>query len=219
MTNRGCFVTFEGGEGAGKSTLIDKIYDILFAQKLNLVRTREPGGTILGEEVRRLLLDHSKNTMSKYAELCLFLASRAQHIKEIILPALNSNKIVLCDRFNDSTVAYQGYARDIGINKVENYCSLICENLLPNITIYLDIDPKIGLQRVKKLPQKKSSAILDRIEAEHISFHQKIRDGFHKIAKKNKDRFFIIDASKSQEEVLKETIELIEKKLKNLNLI
>ncbi len=129
------------------------------------------------------------------AELSLFLASRAQHIAELIHPALMEGKIVLCDRFNDSTVAYQGHARGIGMEKVENLCKTIAP-LKPDLTLYLDIDPKIGLARAKK------THAADRIEQETISFHAKIREGFHMISQKEPDRFHILDGGKTADQVL-----------------
>ena len=219
MVNSGCFITFEGGDGAGKSTLIDNISDVLFARRLSFVKTREPGGTPLGEEIRHLLLNPTKHEMSSYAELCLFLASRAQHIKDVILPALQEDKIVLCDRFNDSSIVYQGCARGLGVAKTNEFCNFVCEDLKPDITIYLDIDPSIGIKRVKKEPFANSDKCLDRIEAEHISFHNKIRQGFHMIAEKEPDRFFIVDASLSKDQVFQSSLELIEKKLASLQII
>jgi dTMP kinase len=217
MGNNGLFITFEGGEGAGKSTLIDGIAESLSARGYPTVKTREPGGTVLGEKIRHLLLEMSESKMSSYAELCLFLASRAQHIKEVIVPSLQSKKIVLCDRFNDSSIVYQGYARDLGMDAVDSFCKFISENLKPDITIYLDIDPSLGLKRVKREPQRNSMSGLDRIEAEHISFHQKIRDGFHLLVKKELDRFFVVDASQSKEQVLQESLEFIYKKIGSIN--
>lgn len=219
MNYRGCFITFEGGDGSGKTTLIEKLFEVLLSRRLEIVKVREPGGTPLGEDIRHLLLHDRESPMSFYTELCLFLASRAQHIQEVILPALNSKKILLCDRFNDSTIAYQGHARGLGSESVEKFCNFVCENLYPDLTLYLDIDPELGLKRVKKLPHRNSMKGLDRIEAEHISFHQKIREGFHLIAKKYPDRFFIIDASQSIEKVFERSLEIIERKLKYLSLI
>lgn len=213
MKNKGYFITFEGGEGAGKSTLIDKISEFFQGKGYSILKTREPGGTVLGEKIRDLLLDKAEYKMSPYAELCLFLSSRAQHIKEVILPAINSNKIVLCDRFNDSSVVYQGYARNLGMDSVETFSSFICEGLKPDITLYLDIDPTVGLKRAQKVPIRNSRNGLDRIEAEHISFHQKIREGFNLLLKKEPGRFFKIDASLSKEQVLQASLEIIQKKL------
>ncbi len=192
---KGLFITFEGGEGAGKTTLIESIKTYLLKKNLSLVFTREPGGTSFGEEIRKLLLKNRKEKVSSKAELCLFLASRAQHIQDVIMPALSEGKIVLCDRYNDSSIAYQGYARDLGIEEVITFSSYIIEKAIPDLTLYLDIDPLIGLSRVKSK--------YDRIESEKISFHQKIREGFLILAKKYPNRIKILDANKSKEEVFK----------------
>ena len=207
MDKKGCFITFEGGEGVGKTTLITKIEEYL-KNTINrdFVSTREPGGTPLGEDVRKILLSKDKKKfMSQYTELTLFLAARAQHIEQVILPALESDKIVLCDRFNDSSVAYQGYARGLGMDMVKEFCSFISQGLEPDLTFYLDLDPEIGLFKRKKIDEH------DRIEAEEINFHNKIRDGFLIIAKNNPKRFHVIDAKQSKEEVFEETISYIKK--------
>jgi dTMP kinase len=198
---KGLFITFEGGEGAGKSSLIEAIKTQLQKKDLNLIFTREPGGTKFGEEIRDVLLKNRKEKVSPKAELCLFLASRAQHIQDVILPALSEGKIVLCDRYNDSSIAYQGYARGLGVDKVISFSSFIIENALPDLTLYLDIDPLVGLSRVKSK--------YDRIESEKISFHHKIREGFLVLAKKYSNRIKILDASKSKEVVFKAAMNYI----------
>ena len=212
----GLFITFEGGEGAGKTTLIDKVEENLKKRDFFLLRTREPGGTKIGEEIRKLLLYHAKDKLfSSRMELCLFLSARAQHVEEVLLPALSKGKIILCDRFSDSTVAYQGIARKLGQKKIKDFCSFVTQDLWPDITFYLDIPPKIGLKRInakeKKRFQKKG---LDRIESEKIAFHEKIRKGFHKIAKKEKKRFYIINSKLSPENVFYQVKEILDKFLK-----
>ncbi len=198
---KGLFITFEGGEGAGKSTLVEKVKESLL-KKNKVVVTREPGGTIFGEHVRELLLEDKKEfKISSKAELCLFLASRSQHIEEVILPALKDGKIVLCDRYNDSSIVYQGHARGLGIDEVIKLSSFIIEKAIPNLTLYLDLDPKIGLSRVK--------TSFDRIESEKISFHQKIREGFHILAKKYPDRLHLINADQLPEKVFEDAMKLI----------
>jgi dTMP kinase len=199
---RGIFITFEGGEGAGKTTLLEGIYKHLQGAGYQVLKTREPGGTALGEEIRNLVL-HRKGTMSPYAELSLFLASRAQHITEVIAPALKSGKIVLCDRFNDSTIAYQGMARGLGMEKVADFCQFICAGLEPHLTLYLDIDPELGLTRAKK------SGSLDRIEVEEIDFHTKIREGYLAIHKKNPQRFHLLNADQSPEAIFHEAVKFL----------
>ena len=200
--NRGLFITFEGGEGSGKTTLIEQVAGALSLEGLSILKTREPGGTKLGESVRNLLLHH-RDPVSPYAELSLFLASRAQIIEEVIHPALRSGTTVLCDRFNDSTIAYQGGARGLGMEPVELFCQFISQQLVPDLTLYLDVDPEIGLMRAKRHRSQ------DRIEAEHISFHQKIRESYLAIQKKHPKRFHLIDASKPAIEVYEIAMTLI----------
>lgn len=173
-----------------------------------MLQTREPGGTDLGEKVRSILLQ-STGPMSPHAELALFLASRAQHLTQVIRPALQMGKIVLCDRFNDSSIAYQGAARGLGIEKVASICDFFCENLQPDLTLYLDIDPAIGLKRAHEARQAQ-----DRIEAEEISFHTKIREGYHAIAKLHPKRFHVLDAMKAREVVFEEAMKRIDALIK-----
>lgn len=200
--NSGLFITFEGGEGAGKTTLINEIERRLKEEGFEVLRTREPGGTQLGEAIRNLLLHQGH--VSPYAELCLFLASRAQHIQEIIGPALEEGKIVLCDRFNDSSIAYQGAARGLGIEKVSEFCQFISQGLQPHLTLYLDIEASIGLGRAK------SARSQDRIEAEEVSFHDKIRQAYIQIHKKDRKRFHLLDAAQSPAKVFEDAMRLIQ---------
>lgn len=203
--SHGLFITFEGGEGAGKTTLIESIVRILNERGLHVLKTREPGGTYIGEEIRRILLDNSSpHRVSPYAELALFLASRSQHIGEVIGPALSAKKVVLCDRFNDSSIAYQGVARGLGPDRVADICQFFSEGLEPNLTLYLDIDPKVGLLRAKR--ERPS----DRIEAEDIRFHQQIREAYHAIQKKHPKRFRLLDASQPPGHVLEEAMKWID---------
>lgn len=206
--SKGLLITFEGGDGAGKSTLISKIFDDLEG-KYTLLKTRAPGGTPVGQKIRQLLLHEHAEPLSKRTELLLFLADRAQHVEELILPALHAGKIVLCDRFNDSTVAYQGGARGFTSEKVSALCDFACDGLVPDLTLYLDLDPKIGFER-----NQKAGFTKDRIESETLKFHQKIRQAFKKIAKKDPKRFMMIDASQSPEAVYNAAKEKIDALLK-----
>lgn len=195
----GLFVSFEGGDGAGKTTLIDRVEAELKKKAVPCLRTREPGGSAIGEELRRLLL-HSGHLLSSYTELALFLAARAQHIHERIRPALEAGKVVLCDRFNDSTVAYQGFGRQIGAEKVQTLCEQFCDGVIPQLTFYLDVDPMMGLERAKR----QSQGALDRIEVEKLDYHRLVRRGFLQIAKQEPKRVRVIDASRSADEVFQE---------------
>jgi dTMP kinase len=211
VLRHGVFVTFEGGEGAGKSTLMEEVARQLASDGYMIVKTREPGGTHLGEHIRSLLLDHTPDhPVSAYAELCLFLAARAQHIQEIIAPALEARKIVLCDRFNDSTIAYQGIARNLGAEKVAEFCAFICHGVQPHLTIYLDIDPALGLSRARRdQPQIAGARGYDRLESEGIAFHQKVREAFQSIHAKEPRRFVRLDAQEPPPVIYAEAIKLI----------
>jgi len=192
------FITFEGGEGAGKTTLIDSILERLLSLKKAVIKTRQPGGTPLGASLRALLLN--SKSVSPRAELLMFLADRAEHVGEFIKPALSQNTIVLCDRFTDSTLAYQHHFDD---NLLNELCSFASYDLIPDLTIYLDIDPKIGLERAKNLGT-------DRMELKNIEFHSKVRENFLKLAKKSPERIFVIDATMSPVQVFEKAIERIE---------
>jgi len=190
--SKGFFLSFEGGEGAGKTTLIQKVADTLTKNNHQVLITREPGGTPLGEKIRTLLLD-TEGPMTPQSELCLFLASRSEHLQQVILPALQKGTVVLCDRFNDSSIAYQGSGRDLGIPLVKNLCNTICNNINPDLTFYLDLSPKEAFKRLQSAH--------DRIESEEQSFHQKVRQGYLKLAKQEPDRIKILDATLTKEEV------------------
>jgi dTMP kinase len=197
------FVTFEGGEGAGKSTLIKRLTSALEASQSPVFSTREPGGSALGEQLRELLLTFS-GTLATRAELALFLAGRAQHLQEAILPALKEGKVVLCDRFNDSTIAYQAYGRGLELEAVRKACQFFSQGMEPDLTFYLDLDPSIGIERVKRAFQ------LDRFEQEQIAFHQKIRAGFLALAKENPRRIHVIDAQQSADQVFTEAYAVLQ---------
>jgi dTMP kinase len=198
----GFFITFEGGEGAGKSTLIEKVYSTLKEKGVATIKTHAPGATQLGKGIRELLLHQKETRITPRSELLLFLADRAEHVNEIILPALKKEIIVLCDRFNDSTIAYQAGARGLNEETVRQLCHFAAQGLEPNLTLYLDIDPVIGLKRIP--------AHGDRIESETLDFHQKIRKTFLKIADEEPARVRTIDASAPLREVFAQALEQID---------
>lgn len=208
MKRRGFFLTFEGGEGAGKTTLMAALETTLLQEGFSVLRTREPGGTPLGDAIRQLVLHH-KEAISPYAELSLFLASRAQHVQEVIKPALERGMLVLCDRFNDSSVAYQGAARGLGVEAVSQFCTFASQGLVPDLTFYLDIDPAVGLARAQSARGSK-----DRIEEETLSFHQKIRAAYHQIEKREPLRFHRLDGALSPELVYQKALFLLRPHLK-----
>ena len=209
----GSFITLEGGEGSGKSTLLHQLAAFLIQRGYDVLTTREPGGTELGETVRDWLLHQNPSFfIGHQAELLLFLAARAQHIEEKILPALEEGKIVLCDRFNDSTIAYQGGARGLGVEHVEKLCQLVCGAVIPQLTLFLNVQPEIGLSRSQRVHKEHSSTgELDRIESEALSFHRKIQQTLELLAKREPLRIHTINADQAQDLVLKEAILILEK--------
>lgn len=211
------FITFEGGEGAGKTTLMNHLQKQLETSGYPVLRTREPGGTQLGEQIRHWLLSRDGAQLCNKAELLLFLAARAQHVEEVIAPALRNGKIVLCDRFNDSTIAYQGAGRGLGIKYVKEMCLSTCGSVLPDLTFYLDVDPKEGLARTKRTHKENAAGgEVDRIEAERLQFHLDVRSAFLELSKAEPKRLHIIDANNSKsfvfsaaQKILKEKFELL----------
>ena len=194
----GLFITFEGGEGCGKSTQIAALKARLEAMGKTVVQTREPGGTPLGESVRNLLqYDDAGQGMSPEAELLLFAASRAQHVRELIAPAIAQGQIVLCARFLDSTTVYQGVARAIDSKKVETINQFAIGDSKPDLTILIDLAPEIGLARV----HARNDGQLDRMEKEAIEFFQAVRQGYLNLAKSEPKRFLVLDGSQSIEDL------------------
>lgn len=202
----GLFITIEGGEGTGKSTLSESLAQELTNRGYMVVKTREPGGPPLSEHLRDLLL-YPKNEyqIGERAELLLFLAARAQHIEESILPALRQSKVVICERFNDSTIAYQGCARHLGMHYVEQLCKLVCD-VEPTCTLLLDLDPSEGLKRVKQQAGRK----IDRVEQEYLQFHKEVRQGFLHLADKCPHRISVLDASETPQQILTAALKEIE---------
>ena len=180
------FITFEGGEGCGKSTQSRLLLEQLHQQNIPVVLTREPGGTALGNEIRRVLKREQGIPISPQAELFLFAASRAQLVADLIRPALRAGKVVICDRFAHSTLVYQGYGRGLDLTTVEMVNNMATENLKPDLAILLNISPEQGLTRKRSLR--------DRFELEDLSFHRRVREGYLKMAAAEPDRWLVIDA-------------------------
>jgi dTMP kinase len=197
MKNQGLLITFEGGEGAGKTTLIAALAAKLKDRGLPCLCTREPGGTPLGERLRSLLLEASEAAcpVGNKAELLLFLAGRAQQLEEIVNPALATGKIVLSDRFNDSTVAYQGAARGLGANAVQQLCDWVCGPTVPAVTFLLDLPVEEGFKRAARRQ-------LDRMETEAVEFHCHVREAFRDLAHRHPQRIVLLDAAAPPEVVL-----------------
>ncbi len=196
MAKKGIFISLEGIEGCGKSTQSKLLAQYFTELGYCVILTREPGGTLIGEKIRDLLLDPKNNNMASITELLLYLSARAQHIVEVISPALSAGKVVICERFNASTLAYQGYARGLDIDRVSKLINMATYGLEPDLTIILDLEVQDGLARAEKRSNHK-----DRLESEGFLFHNKVRQGYHEIARKWTKRVKLIDASGSIDEV------------------
>lgn len=202
------FITFEGSEGSGKTTVLNQINKLL-SENYNVISTREPGGVSTGEEIRNILLDGENIDIR--TEALLFAASRREHLVEKVIPALKNNKVVLCDRYIDSSLAYQGYARGIGIEEVKKINEFAINGLYPDLTIYLDIDAEVGRERILKNQRSQN-----RLDKETLTFHQKVIEGYKTLIKTNPERFKVVDATQSIESVISDTYEIILSYLKNL---
>ena len=203
------FITIEGMEGAGKSTNIKFICDFLSSNSIDFISTREPGGTLVSEKIRDLLLEKHTEKIAPMAELLLVFASRAQHINKTILPSLNKGKWVLCDRFTDATYAYQGEGRSLGADKVTLLENFVQEGLQPDLTIILDVPVELSLQRISL------RGGLDRFEIESDSFFCKVREAYYKRIESTPDRYYLIDASRPLEDVQIEIKKILESFLNN----
>jgi len=211
---RGVFITFEGPEGSGKTTQARRLAAFLEAQGYAVVLTREPGGTLIGDQIRRILLDHANETMKPRTEVLLFQASRAQHVDELIRPALAAGKIVLCDRFADSTLAYQGYGRGENLATLRQLIAYATRGLQPHLTLLLDIDPQQGLMRRRGRPLLPE---WNRLDAEELAFHRKVRAGYQKMAAAEPQRWVHISASRPVEAIQAEIRTVVLQRLARLH--
>lgn len=190
----GFFITFEGGEGSGKTTQLKALLAHVRALRGDAVQTRDPGGTAIGNQVRELLLNGDNVRMAALAELFLYEASRAQLVQEVIRPALAASRIVLCDRFTDSTFAYQGYGRGLDLDLVERLNAAAADGLRPDLTFLLDLDPAVGLARAaERLAHHRQQR--DRLEGEVLEFHQRVRTGYRAMAAREPERVVVLDAT------------------------
>ena len=209
---RGKFITFEGGEGCGKSTQVRRLEAALKAEGKSVLLTREPGGTILAEQIRHLIKDQDEDAPCDRSELMLFLAARAQLVKHVIRPALEAGTWVISDRFSDSTLAYQGYGRGLPLELIARMNDFACEGLKPDLTLLLDVSPETALAR-RQGREKQMNTSPDRIEREGNDFHERLRQGFAALAKADPERIVTIDANGSPEEVW----DLVWKSLKRIH--
>lgn len=194
---KGLFIVFEGGEGTGKTTAIDSVYNWITENNLQCIKTREPGGIKISEQIRQVILSKDNTTMDPKTEALLYTAARRQHLVERVIPALENGIIVLCDRFIDSSLAYQGYARSLGIEEVMSINKFAIGEYMPDISILFDLDPQIGLERIANSDSRE----VNRLDLEKLEFHQRVRDGYNTIYETNKDRIVKIDAGQSKENV------------------
>lgn len=199
---KGIFITFEGPEGAGKTTIIR----ILAERFENTLLTREPGGIDIAEQIRSVILSKENTRMDARTEALLYAAARRQHLVEKVKPALEEGKLVLCDRFVDSSLAYQGHARGLGIKEVFAINQFAIADMMPELTLYFDIDPEEGLKRISKNQGRE----VNRLDLESLEFHQRVREGYQMLLDHFPDRIVKIDASRCLEEVAKEAIAIIE---------
>ena len=197
---KGRFITFEGGEGCGKSTQVKRLADHLRASGIEVVLTREPGGTRLAELIRSLLKDESEDPPCDRSELLLFLAARAQLVRNVIRPALAEGKWVVCDRFSDSTFAYQGYGRGLPLDVLKLVNDFACGGLKPDLTLLLDVRPDVALERMRRR-EAATNTTADRIEQAGEGFHKRLRDGFLELAAEDPARIKLIDANGTPDEV------------------
>ncbi len=216
---KGLFITFEGLEGCGKTSQAKMLYDFLIKQKIPSIYTKEPGGTKIGDKIRKILLDQKNESMDYKTEMLLFLASRAENVRLIILPALEGGKIVISDRFYDSTTAYQGYGRGIDLKITKQLNSLVVGRAIPDLTFILDIDPYEGLKRSTSFGNSHEM----RFEEEFVNkkiiggklFLERVRHGYYQLSQEDTERTKIIDANRSKEDIFEEIVKIVKRKIKN----
>ena len=209
------FITFEGGDGSGKTTQVRAVESYLRDLRRSCMVTREPGGTSLGKLIRKVVLESADNEIAESTELFLYLADRAQHVEEIIAPALSSGKIVLCDRFSDSTLAYQGYGRGMDLNWLRSLNDSATKGVHPHLSFLFDCPVELGLARaaLRGAQSPLDRPQEDRFEREKYEFHEKVRKGFLELAQAEPERFRIIDASRSVREVANQIREIIDREV------
>ena len=207
---KGFFITFEGTEGSGKTTVIEKVEKYYVEKGYQVIRTREPGGSKIAEDIRNVILDVNNTNMDSITEAMLYAASRRQHLVEKVIPYMEKGYIVLCDRFIDSSLAYQGHARNLGIDKVYQLNLIATNGLLPDATIYIDVRPEVGLARIKTNNREQN-----RLDLEKLSFHDKVYEGYHIVSEMFKDRFKVINGEQDRESVFHDTVEVLNKIINN----
>lgn len=208
----GTLISFEGPEGAGKSSILEAILPLLEEKGIPYITTREPGGVDIAEQIRQVILDPDHTSMDAKTELLLYIASRRQHLVERVLPALAAGKVVLMDRFIDSSVAYQGYGRGLSVEDIEWLNQFATDGLKPDLTLYFDLDVEEGLARIARNQERE----VNRLDLEGLELHYKVRKGYLALAEKEPERIVKIDASQSFEAVLADVLTILEKRLGTL---
>ncbi len=200
---KGYFITFEGPDGSGKTTVATAVCEELKKRGYEVIHTREPGGIEISEKIRNIILDPENTMMDAKTEALLYAASRRQHLVEKVFPAIEEGKIVICERFLDSSLAYQGYGRQLGFDEVLEINLFAIDRTYPDLTVYLDVDEQVGLDRLSDRNFK------DRLDQESIDFHHRVAQGYQEVLRRFKDRIRIVDASRGKEEVIEDSLNLI----------
>ena len=207
------FITFEGGECSGKTTIIKELAKDFEKKGIDFITTREPGGIKISEEIRNIILDVNNTMMAPEVEALLYAASRMQHLKERVIPAVNEGKIILCDRYLDSSLAYQGYARGLGMDAVLKANSFALD-YLPDLTIYIDVEPKVALKRMENIDRLGKK---DRLDSEGIKFHEMVYKGYQEVIKMYPDRIMVVDGNQSLDDVIYDVKKIINDYLEGMN--
>lgn len=210
MVVSGLFITFEGVEGAGKTSVLSYVYNELEKKGYDVIQTREPGGIEIAEKIREVILDKNHTSMDGKTEALLYAAARRQHLVEKVVPALERGAVVLCDRFIDSSLAYQGYARGLGIDEVYQINEFAIDQCMPDVTILFELDPKVGLKRITDNKGREQN----RLDLEKLSFHEKVAEAYNILKEKFTERIKVVDAEKAQETVQQECLNIIKGYLK-----
>jgi dTMP kinase len=209
---KGLFITLEGPDGSGKTTQVAKIAEYLMQNKIDFIQTREPGGTRISDKIRSLILDPEHKEMHDLTEVLLYAASRAQHVHEKIIPALEAGKVVLCDRFVDASLAYQGFGLGVGEQPVMQVNNIATNGLVPDRSYFIDVSPEVGRERMKA---RYGTGNLDRIEQKDLSYHERVREGFQHIFKYQEKRILRVNGEQDPEMVFGEIVKDLDKLLAN----
>lgn len=202
------FITFEGGDGTGKTTIIERLAKDLEAKGYEILKSREPGGSKISEQIRNVILNVENTEMDYMTEALLYAASRRQHLEEIIKPAIKNGKVVICDRYVDSSLAYQGHARGLGIKEVYEINNYATQGYFPDLTIYIDVAPEIGISRIKR-----NNRDMDRLDLEKMEFHELVREGYLKVSEMFPERIKVVNGNRTLDEIYEEIRGIVLKEL------